>query len=787
MQEAIGQYGEVSAFGLLLFKGVHREFFHPFCTGFVDAEILEILRHCRTLLSSDSLKSGQYTLPFHHQSIVIIPLQHQTELSACLIIKFLGKPLITKEHTAGLSFLGNVALLSCQNMLFLQPDGFSNGTQLREEPSTTDSANPEVYLSVVLNTVGEGIIMFDQDNLIVLANREAEKMWGYLPGTLTGGYIHKLLEEAENAPPALINFLLNPSSTSEVIGKELEFVGYKQDKKKFPLAAKIQVTRIGNNLYYTAVLQDITERKMFLEQLMHAKNEAERSSKAKEEFLAHISHEIRTPLNAIFGLTELLLQMNPQGEQLAYTKALKYSSETLLLLINDVLDVAKIQAGKIQLQDYRFAMQDIFAYIQSTLQAQADEKRISLSYDIDSAVPGTLYGDAVRISQIVLNLVSNAVKFTDDGSVFYSVFVTDRTTAYCELMIEVVDTGIGIPEDKLQVIFDSFTQIKSTKYKTGKGSGLGLTISKSLARLFGGDISARSNQGRGVTFYCTLKVKTQAVPGKVYKSFRQFESTTADLSGVRILIAEDNELNRIVIRKMLDKSHAELTNAKNGVEVISLLEKNDYDVILMDISMPVLNGFEATERIRSEFPEPKRRIPIIALTAAAINSNTEDYIKSGMNDFLAKPFLMLDLYSKIIQHTGRGTLLQTATNQDGEDHTETPEALFDLQYLRETFGDNSVAIVSFLKKYLEQSRETLLQMRELAERMEYTELKRVAHKIKSGSRYIGANDFTEILERVEGGECERMSPTKVSELFTEISEKFRLLSTNLYQFISGLE
>ncbi|MBI2418753.1 MAG: response regulator [Ignavibacteriales bacterium] len=643
--------------------------------------------------------------------------------------------------------------------------------------------NSERQLSFVLNTVAEGIIMFNNENLIILANREAEKIWGYPPGKLVGSYIHKLMEETENAPPALINFLLNPTSNSEIMGHELEFVGFRKDRRRFPVAAKIQETIIGDKHYYTAALSDITERKMFLEQLMHAKDEAEKSSRVKEEFLAHISHEIRTPLNSIFGLTELLLQMQPQDEQLAYLQAIKLSSDTLLLLINDVLDISKIQSGKVQLQDYSFSLHDIFFYIQGMMQAQADEKRITLSHDIETDIPDLFYGDAVRLSQIVLNLVSNAVKFTEQGSVLFSAALVKRFAASCEVLIQVKDTGIGIPQEQQQIIFESFTQITTIKQKQGRGSGLGLSISRALARLFGGDITVKSASGNGSTFSCCLFLKTKQEDGKIYKSFRQFDSCTADLSNVKVMIVEDNVLNVLVIQKMLKRCHAEVVVARNGAEAIELLKQSFFDVILMDISMPLMNGFEASERIRTQFTEPKKNTPIIALTASSISSGSREYRQSGMNDYLAKPFLMVDLVSKIIYLTGKGTLskgLAFDTKIDGESPIETG---YNLHYLHETFGENLNLIAGFIEKYLDQSEESLSQLEIKLKQHSFEEASRIAHKIKSGSTYIGAHGFAELVESIENGEYNNLTEDETNAALALIYKKFQQLKEELSAYL----
>lgn len=649
--------------------------------------------------------------------------------------------------------------------------------------ASKEDAQDAKRFSFVLNTVADGILVFNSDNLILMANREAEKIWGYEPGTLAGSYIHKLLEETENAPAALINFLLNPTADSEIIGKIIEFIGFRKDKSRFPLEAKIQESVIGDELFFTAAVADITERKQTMEALVKAKEKAEESTRAKEEFLAHISHEIRTPINAVIGLTSLLLQLHPEGEALEYLKGIKISSDNLLLLVNDVLDLSKIQAGKVELVEYEFEMADVFKRIYQILAVKAAEKNIALSFDIDPTIPPLLYGDAARLSQVLLNIASNAVKFTNHGSVFYSVSVKQAEEKICELEFRVKDTGIGIPENKLNDIFESFTQITYAQRTHATGTGLGLTISKLLVERFGGKLTVKSKVGAGSQFSFTIplqRIPESAQPAKV---FGNEENITADLDKARILIVEDNKLNVLVIRKMLESWNAKYEVASNGAEALELLNHEEFDLILMDISMPVLNGYETTNYIRQNFNPPKRDIPILALTATILVDDKKNMTDAGMNDYIAKPFQAAELASKIVSYTKKGVVKkQTENEEDGPSPLKSKS--YDLSYLKKAFKDDDDSLMEFMNKFLEQIPESIAMIDAAMDDGDIAMVCKAAHKIKSPFTYLGITESVDILNKVESALEKGLTKQDIETLLQKLRNNWGTTKNELENEIS---
>jgi PAS domain S-box-containing protein len=393
---------------------------------------------------------------------------------------------------------------------------------------------------------------------------------------------------------------------------------------------------------------DITEQKHRENELILAKQQAEEAATAKQQFLSAMSHEIRTPMNAVIGMTHLLMQENPRPDQLENLKTLKFSSDNLLVLINDILDFSKIEAGKITFEEIDFNLHELIFNIRNSLIYRANEKGIQIKIHIDPAVPELLAGDPVRLAQILNNLLSNAIKFTDEGMVAVEVGLSSNTSETVHIRFSVQDTGIGISQDKLEYIFESFTQANSDVTRRFGGTGLGLTITKSLLELQDSQIHVESKVGEGSTFYFTLGFK-KSQKKQLVVPIEQI-NYNIDLSHVRLLLVEDNQINQIVATKFLSQLKLQPDFASNGKIAVDKVQSKEYDIILMDLEMPEMNGFEATEAIRNLGSEWYRQIPIIAVSAAVVDDTRERAVRAGITDFTSKPINPSELYQKILKY-----------------------------------------------------------------------------------------------------------------------------------------
>ncbi|MBK7652305.1 MAG: response regulator [Flammeovirgaceae bacterium] len=389
--------------------------------------------------------------------------------------------------------------------------------------------------------------------------------------------------------------------------------------------------------------RDISQRKKDAEELL-------RAQKAKEQFLANISHEIRTPINGIAGMASLLSQNPSKEEQRTYLNAIKSAADNLKVIINDILDLASIESGKLQLEKIGFNLNDLLHSLIDTFGVQASEKGINLSYILAKDANKIFVGDPVRLNQILINLISNAIKFTHAGSIKVEVKADKVKGNNYNLRFNISDTGIGIPKDKLQTIFESFSQADASVTRKYGGTGLGLTIVKQLVELQGGSINVVSKENEGSTFTFILPYVT----GK-----KEFESDArmikprnfTQLKRASILLVEDNDINRLYASSILKMWGCHFETAENGVVALEKIRNNAFDAILMDIQMPVMDGFETTKAIRKGDPN-KSQVPIIALTANATQKDFEKCIAAGMNDCITKPFTQEDLLQTLTRYLG---------------------------------------------------------------------------------------------------------------------------------------
>ncbi|WP_419701799.1 response regulator [Mucilaginibacter sp. NFX135] len=495
--------------------------------------------------------------------------------------------------------------------------------------------------AIVVKNSADIICSVDAQNLrINNINPAVETIMGFKSAELLGKSIIDLSVENQKT--------LFRKKLGEIIKDNLNFAVFELQFETFDKRVIwVECRASYHNKTIFLNISDISPQKSYQEQLIKSKENAEYSKKVKETFLANMSHELRTPVNGIIGITDLLLRTELNEQQKNMLNLLETSSKSLLGVINDVLDISKIEAGKFNIVRTPNNIRELIQAAFDLLKFRADESNIEFILEIENNVPSDLMVDSLRLNQILMNLLSNAIKFTERGYVKLKVSVLQKHNDKVKLKYSVEDSGIGIPADRLSKIFESFEQAEEDTVSKYGGTGLGLTIVKKLAELKGGELTLSSQIGKGSTFnfinWHTIAAKPvekmNSKPDKVLNPF----------NNVTVLVAEDNMVNQFMLSKMLKDWNVEVEMVDNGRKLIEKLKTKKYDLILMDTHMPEMNGYEAARTIRVDFEEPKRSIPIISLSASSFGHEQEQAITSGMNDVLAKPFQPYQLHEKMSQ------------------------------------------------------------------------------------------------------------------------------------------
>jgi PAS domain S-box-containing protein len=525
---------------------------------------------------------------------------------------------------------------------------------------------------------------------------------------------------------------------------------YKNDKGEVlgVFAAARDVTeqkRISTELTEAIVLAEMAtaiaeEAKGKAEQLTHI---AEDAAKAKQQFLSNMSHEIRTPMNAIIGFTKVVLKTDLTDKQREYLTAIKLSGDSLIVLINDILDLAKVDAGKMTFEEIPFKMSSSISAMMHLFETKIQEKNLELVKEYDDKIPQLLLGDPVRLHQIILNLVSNAVKFTSKGKITVSLYLLDENEEKVSIEFSVTDSGTGIAEDKTGKIFEKFHQASSDTSRLYGGTGLGLAIVKQLVESQGGNIRVKSKVGEGSVFSFTLSFKKTNTRVEEEATFE----IDANNKNIKVLVVEDMSLNQLLMKTVLDEFGFERDIAANGKIAIEKLREKNYDIILMDLQMPEMNGFEATEYIRNKMHSD---IPIIALTA---DVTTVDFAKCkavGMNEYIAKPIDEKLLYSKIM-----GLVKKTADLKKSEKKATGNNAITNLSYTNPAYlhrhtKSNLVLIHEMISIYLEQTPPLIIAMKESFELKDWHSLYSSVHKLIPSFSIVGIDtDFETKAKKIQ--------------------------------------
>lgn len=788
----------------------------------------------------------------------------------------------------------------------------------RKHATQMATRDVEARRYAILNTVADGIITFGSDGVIEEFAANAEHVFGYTPDEVKGKNINLLLpnfhHELVNSQPWHLN--LTRLSTEE----DHDIEGQRKDGHTFPIELAVSEMQLGEQRYYTCMMRDVSRRVKIQKELISAKQEADAANKAKGEFLANMSHEIRTPMNSIIGFSHLCLQLELGVDQRSYLEKVYFSANSLLAIINDTLDYSKIESDKLEIESAPFNLNEVFRNVSFNISLLAEEKNLELMIDNGIGIPQSLIGDSLRLGQVLSNLASNAVKFTDSGEIEIKVEANRKNHDQVVLRFSVRDTGIGLSDEQIGKLFQYFSQADLSTTRKYGGTGLGLAISKHLVELMGGRIWVESIPGKGSMFsfeipfsyrseaalstaqisglkvlvinanetarqlikgyFLSFDAEVLAVPDEpqgiieirradkigdpfnfiaidsnvlgtngleivehiklalpkqrrprviYFSGHKQAEmfsgsehrklvdafinkpitafsvlnaitacdsdrnearsvaahgTTIPNLSGLHVLLVEDNQFNQLLAKILLTRAGVRVSIAVNGIEAIKAVRLARFDAVLMDIQMPEMDGLEATRNIRKAFTMTE--LPIIAMTANAMRGDRERYIAAGMNEYISKPIHYETLYSTLIQFTY--TDAQTIKNVMAT--TEQPGGTpphFDSNIAIARVGSKDV-FLSMLSKFAPSYSQSVKSVGDAIDSADWSLAERSAHTLKGAAATVGASALSELAKQLETAIAARETK-KYVELIASLDEEMSRALTLIKNYLkeNGVE
>jgi len=508
---------------------------------------------------------------------------------------------------------------------------------------------------------------------------------------------------------------------------------------------------LSSLLSFLYITSRIYRQEQLIEALDHSRQKEKKLTVVKDQFLANMSHEIRTPMNAVLGFTNLLQQQPMNDKSKEYVSAIQHAGENLLDIINDILDISKIESGMMRLEPVSFSLRGVLHSLQRMFRPRAAEKQLDLNVHIDAEVPDILYGDVMRLTQVLVNLINNAIKFTGNGGVSIHVAQVPALGNGVRIQIAVSDTGIGISPDKLPYIFDRFSQAEADITRKYGGTGLGLTIVKDLIQLQHGIVRVESEPGKGSTFIVELPYTLgELLPDNTDNYISSPDSLSlSQQENIKLLVAEDNKMNQNLLQHLLDNRQIHFLLVNNGQEAIHALAKQHFDLILMDLQMPEMDGYTATRKIREELHS---NIPIVAMTAHAMSGEREKCLQAGMNEYLSKPIRENELYRMIEVFTGKSSTSPVYVHHNGVNGQlpEHTDSLIQMEYLQQLSRGDKHFEQNMLQQFVTQLPEDLSLLKKAIDEGSVTDIRRTAHTIKTTVSFIGLeNRLYPILETFE--------------------------------------
>ncbi|MCB1875612.1 MAG: response regulator [Chromatiales bacterium] len=613
----------------------------------------------------------------------------------------------------------------------------------------------ERRFKLVVDTAFDAVITTDRNGTVLTWNQQAVELFGWRQHEVIG----KPLPEDifPKAPQLLTGHTDGDPGTTLEPSQKLETTARHRSGIDFPVELAISLAGSGDSCQRSAFVRDIRARKEQDRKLRHAKEQAEAGNRAKSNFLATMSHEIRTPINGVMGMIELLLRDNPTEKQRSYAEKALRSGRTLLAVIDDILDFSKIEADKLDLVNAPFDVRTVVEDVMLTVAPQARQKRLTLTKNIAPELPNLILGDEARLRQVLLNLVGNAVKFTESGDISITVSEPERDDNHLILQFEVRDTGIGVDAQRLDEMFDAFTQEDGTTTRRYGGTGLGLAISRRLVHLMGGRIGGQSEKNQGSTFHFSARFETvdqTAESAPVTAEASATDSRAIPPAGRhRILVVEDNPVNQEVTLGMLEMLGHAAKLADNGKNALRTLQKDRYDLILMDCQMPIMDGLEATRAIRA-LEKPGEHIPVIALTADVQKGIRKQCQAAGLDDYLSKPFTLETLEAILGRWLPNGRIGSISPHRrptPQPDNDQYPvldgQALDNLRSLQRPGSPDLVQKV--IHAYFDSAPTLFQAIRSAVERGDAKGLREASHALKASSSHIGARRLMQTCGTIE--------------------------------------
>lgn len=659
---------------------------------------------------------------------------------------------IPLEHAAWVIFEDAVLMVTISRSLGDLRNGARRTAELQLRQVELEDASRSLQTAMgrtraVVDAALDGVVQLDESYSVQSWNHRAAEIFGWRLEQAKGMDFLKLVIpkiEREHVREALENCASSDLETRH--SERIELIGVTKDGDHFPIELSVASFQTDQGLVYCLYVRDITQRRQAEEELCKARDNAEAASLAKSQFLANVSHEIRTPINGIIGFTDLILRKNSAGKEMdmEHVSTIRQCGEHLLSLINDILDISKIEAGVLEVTPVACSPFEIVATVMSVLRVKAQEKRITLEYHWSSDIPESVIVDPGRLRQLLINLVNNAIKFTIQGGVWVDAHYDIKTQS---LSLMVRDTGIGIPADKHDRIFEPFVQVDNSITRTFEGTGLGLSICRRIARAMGGSIKLDSVPGQGSTF--TATVFAPAAQGTVYHSgstsdlIRSMNRETFDLSalkGLRILLVEDGETNRRLVEAIFEDAEIKVTMAENGLIGLQLSRQLEFDAILIDMQMPIMDGYTAVKKMREE----GLRIPIIALTAHAMQGDAEKCFAAGCSDFLSKPIRESELLQKLAQAVGVCSAVNLKPNDEPAPVTVSQRAT-----IKSTLPMNRPKFRSIVRQFGLKLMDEIDLMENALREQDFELLAARAHWLKGTGGTVGFDAFTRPAQTLE--------------------------------------